>query len=75
MDNVRFHKTKEVTEYIINNNSVLYIPPYSPQFNPIEEVFSQLKSYLKKGLNIHDSVNKITPVHLGNYYDHMRKLI
>ena len=75
MDNVRFHKTKEVTEYINNNNSVLYIPPYSPQFNPIEEVFSQLKSYLKKGLNIHDSVNKITPTHLGNYYSHMRKLI
>lgn len=27
---------------------LLYLPPYSPDFNPIEEFFAELKSYIKK---------------------------
>lgn len=26
----------------------LYIPPYSPDFNPIEQIFAKLKAYLRK---------------------------
>jgi transposase len=28
--------------------SVLYLPPYSPDMNPIEQVFSKLKALLRK---------------------------
>ena len=28
--------------------SVLYLPPYSPDFNPIEKAFSKLKAHLRK---------------------------
>jgi transposase len=27
--------------------ALIYLPPYSPDFNPIEQAFSKLKSYLR----------------------------
>lgn len=40
LDNVSFHKCKQISDILIKNkNRLLFIPPYSPQFNPIEEVF------------------------------------
>lgn len=48
MDNVSFHKSDRVKELINNSgNKILFIPPYSPDFNPIEEVFSKMKTYIK----------------------------
>lgn len=45
IDNASWHKTKEVTEYCKQNNiSLLFLPPYSPEYNPIERVWSFLKS-------------------------------
>ena len=44
MDNISFHHSKETKELLKQAGvSPLYIPPYSPRCNPIEEVFSQLK--------------------------------
>lgn len=44
MDNISFHHSKEVLA-IFESHGIqpLFIPPYSPRCNPIEEVFSQLK--------------------------------
>ena len=53
MDNARIHH-KAVKAIVDSGNLVLFIPPYSPDFNPIEEVFSSMKSYIKK---------LITPLH------------
>lgn len=45
MDNVRFHHHALVKEWISRNNlSVLYLPPYSPFLNPIEETFSKVSN-------------------------------
>ena len=50
MDNMRTHHVKEVSE-IINNSekllTLLYLPPYSPDFNPIEMMWSKIKSVLR----------------------------
>lgn len=44
MDNIRFHHSKEVIECLeVNGLFPLFIPPYSPRCNPIEELFSLLK--------------------------------
>jgi transposase len=44
MDNVRFHHSKVVQELLKKKNvSVLFVPPYSPWFNPIELCFSIVK--------------------------------
>ena len=47
MDNVSFHKSKKIKKLVEDSgNHLLFIPPYSPDFNPIEEVFSKLKSFV-----------------------------
>lgn len=52
MDNVAFHRSKKITDLINKSgNKVLFIPSYSPDCNPIEEVFSSMKSYLRKYIN------------------------
>jgi transposase len=44
MDNVSFHHNREALQ-LLQENSIrpLFIPPYSPEYNPIEEVFSVVK--------------------------------
>jgi len=50
MDNVRTHKVTGVREAIEAAGAELrYLPPYSPDLNPIENVYSKLKSDLRKG--------------------------
>ena len=49
MDNLPAHKVSGVREAIeAAGASVLYLPPYSPDFNPIEMLWSKLKSVLRK---------------------------
>src|SRR4051794_9724801 len=49
MDNLRVHKVKGVEEAIrAVGGSVLYLPSYSPDLNPIEQFFAKLKGLLRK---------------------------
>lgn len=49
MDNLRCHKVKGVKEAIQQSGAqLLYLPPYSPDFNPIEMMWSKLKAILRK---------------------------
>src|SRR4051794_36638509 len=49
MDNLRVHKVKGVREAIrAVGASVLYLPSYSPDLNPIEQLFAKLKALLRK---------------------------
>lgn len=49
MDNLSSHKLAGVREAIEAVGArVLYLPPYSPDFNPIEQVFAKLKALLRK---------------------------
>ena len=48
MDNLPAHKVHGVREAIqAAGASLLYLPPYSPDFNPIEMAFSKLKALLR----------------------------
>ena len=49
MDNLSVHRSNEVKERM-NEMSIAYIfgPPYSPDYNPIESVFSIAKRELKR---------------------------
>jgi isftu1 transposase len=49
MDNATFHKT-EHTKLMIKKAgcSLLFLPPYSPDFNPIENFWANLKAKIKK---------------------------
>ena len=49
MDNLSTHKVAGVKEAIeAVDGTVLYLPAYSPDLNPIEQVFSKLKALLRK---------------------------
>lgn len=48
MDNLPAHKAAGVRDAIeAAGASLLYLPPYSPDFNPIENAFSKLKALLR----------------------------
>ncbi len=49
MDNLSSHKVEGVMEPIIAAGAtVRYLPPYSPDLNPIEMMWSKMKAYLRK---------------------------
>jgi transposase len=49
MDNLGAHKVAGVAEAIgAAGASLLYLPPYSPDLNPIEQAFAKLKALLRK---------------------------
>jgi transposase len=49
MDNLSSHKGDEVRRLIEGAGAELrYLPPYSPDFNPIEQLFAKLKAILRK---------------------------
>jgi transposase len=49
MDNLSVHKGERVRELIEHRGcELLYLPPYSPDLNPIEEAFGKIKGLLRK---------------------------
>jgi transposase len=47
MDNLSAHKGKKVRELVkARGCELLYLPPYSPDFNPIEEALAKIKGLL-----------------------------
>ena len=49
MDNLQVHKIKRVRDLVEGAGAeVLFLPPYSPDFSPIEEAFSKVKGILRR---------------------------
>jgi len=79
MDNLSSHKRPEVRALIEAAGArVLYLPPYSPDFNPIEKAFAKLKALLRKAAErtveglwraIGRLVDLITPAEARNYFE------
>ena len=58
MDKCSVHHVQEVKELAKQFGIViLYLPPYSPDYNPIEETFSYVKTYLRR----HDELLQVVP--------------
>ena len=81
-DNVRFHHARRVKSYTTSNNIKMeYIPAYSPIFNPIEMVFSKVKSVYRKlehtniVEDIKHAISKVTSTDTANCYAHTVKTI
>ena len=80
MDNLPAHKVNGVTNIIEDAGaSVVYLSPYSPEFNPIEHFWSQLKSFLRRFRpKTQDAVAKLldmaimlsNPKHFRNWFAH-----
>jgi len=49
MDNVRFHHQQRVVSLIESKGArVVFLPPYSPEFSPIENMWSKIKTKLRQ---------------------------
>ncbi len=78
MDNLPAHKVAGIRTAIeAAGASLLYLPPYSPDFNPIEMAFSKLKALLRKAAarNIDDlweaiaqAIEAFKPEECKNYF-------
>ena len=56
MDNLPCHKVAGIREAIESVGAKLvYLPPYSPDLNPIEQAFAKLKTLLRKSVRATDS--------------------
>ena len=77
-DNLRSHKAAGAAAALeACGAKLLFLPPYSPDLNPIEKFFSRLKALLRKagrrtleGLlsGISDVLQTVTPKECGNYF-------
>ena len=57
-DNASAHKVDEVRDLCEASGVLLeFLPPYSPDFNPIEELFSVIKAWMKRNHEILDTVS------------------
>jgi transposase len=78
MDNLSSHKGAAIRTMIeAAGASLLYLPPYSPGFNPIEEAFSKLKAHLRKAAErtvsalwdaIGRRIDQFTPQQCANFF-------
>ena len=49
MDNASFHRSDRIEEMCTEAGvKLVYLPPYSPDLNPIEEFFSELKAFIRR---------------------------
>jgi len=71
LDNVRFHHSNVIKEFVETKNwKLLYVPPYSPWFNPIEEVFSIVKRHYYQYWNIDTAFDSIKESHCKSFFEH-----
>lgn len=77
LDNARIHHSNLLKEYMkTKTNKFIYNVPYSPEYNPIEKVFSMVKNTLKNvnytnntiKFHINKAFTCINPNHLDNFY-------
>lgn len=80
MDNLPVHKSSNVRRIIeAAGANLIYLPPYSPDLNPIEMAFAKLKAHLRKAAErsmpaLWDRIGSIfglfTPNECVNYFKH-----
>ena len=78
MDNLGSHKSPGIRAAIeVAGACLLFLPPYSPEFNPIEKAFSKLKAMLRKAAErtvnglwnaIGRIIDDFTPAECSNYF-------
>ena len=79
LNNLAAHKGASVRAMVEATGATLrFLPPYSPDFNPIENAFAKLKAALRKAAartlddlwnTVHDALPSFTPNECANYFN------
>ena len=80
MDNLSAHRPRRIRELIEQQGcELLYLPAYSPDYNPIEEAFSKVKNLLRKAATrskealidaIGQALSAVTAEDAQGYFEH-----
>jgi transposase len=80
LDNLAVHKLDGVVQWLAERGvEVLFLPPYSPDFSPIEQAWSKLKTKLRQArarthqalqAALHEAIDWITSQDARNWFDH-----
>ncbi|SRR6266702_1437117 len=87
MDNATIHKVEGIREMVEGRGArLIYLPPYSPDLNPIEEAFSSMKAWLRANRDyvlggvegdgadpytvIWEAIHSVTPEDAYGWYQH-----
>jgi len=80
MDNLSAHRPRRIRELIEQQDcELLYLPAYSPDYNPIEEAFAKIKSLLRKAAArskeilveaIGAALSAVTAADVWGYFEH-----
>lgn len=80
MDNLPAHKVAGIRQAIEARGAILlYLPPYSPDFNPIENAFAKLKAHVRRhGARTidalegaaADALRQFRPIECANFFSH-----
>jgi transposase len=69
MDNAGFHTKKRLHRLARGKVRLLFLPPYSPDYNPIEKSWANMKRFLRDNLQDYESVDnaiydyfKVSPI-------------
>lgn len=85
MDNVPFHKSNRIRNLAMERNiNIEFLPPYSPFLNPIENLFSKWKAYVRRSnpmcendlmRSMENGLRTLTENDCEGYYLNMKKYI
>jgi transposase len=80
MDNLGAHRPKKVSELIEERGcELVYLPAYSPEYNPIEEAFAKIKNLLRKAAartkealveEIGVALSAVSPADVRGFFEH-----
>ena len=80
LDNLCIHKTPRVAKLIADRGAHLrFLPPYSPDLNPIEQAFSKFKAHLRERAartldslqdGVRDALSCFRPEHCRGFFRH-----